>query len=486
MPTLTVLAPDSSLAMDEIARQLGDNAYILSTTKRDGMVEIKATNDPIPPSPRESKARSAFAAALAEHGATEEVMVLQRPREAHADPAAREHAAREVAARLPAVAAIGMGAAPAESGPRPSATVVRLQQPGTEPQRAGRAPAFGSLAPARALPEIEDAAPQPAPSHARTGSQTPAQRLAPRVPEGDEVVRTLGRLHEALSSLRETMLRTDIAVPDFDRPARAPAAATPAPAPTPTRRILAAGFDPALVAALAEETAPGPSQPAEEIEAAFAEALAARIIAPAPETTLAADAILVLGPSGSGRSTLAAKLGAIVRDLHPARRCRLIEICPRGMTAPDTLKGFVRMLNSAQMLDIGHAIWHEEDLAGLPRPEAGITHIIDMPSDAATCARILGALEPLIGADAPRLLAMPAGTTAGMLERQMSRPECAGATVALTKLDECDVAAAELSGLAAHDLRIGWLSGTRALVGNLSPATEQVMGDYVAGYIAQV
>ncbi|MGA1274643.1 MAG: hypothetical protein ACO3XL_02080 [Gemmobacter sp.] len=463
MPTLTVLAPDSSLAMDEIARQLGDNAYILSTTKRDGMVEIKATNDPIPPSPRESKARSAFAAALAEHGATEEVMVLQRPREGHIDPAAREPALAEAAHAEAALAA-----------PRPSATVVRLQQPGTDPQRAGRAPAFRPLAPAPPLPPAAGPAPPPA----RTGTKRP--------PEGDEVIRTLGRLHEALSSLRETMLRTDITVPDFerpdfDRPAHPPAAASTARTPDPAQRILAAGFDAALVAEATQDLAGS----AAEVEAAFAETLAARIIAPVPEAMLGADAILVLGPSGSGRSTLAAKLGAIVRDLHPDRRCRLVEICPRGMTAPDTLKGFVRMLNSAQMLDIGHAIWHEEELAGLPRPEAGVTHIIDMPSDAATCARILEALGPLIGDDAPRLLAVPAGTTAGMLERQMSRPECAGATVALTKLDECDVAAAELSGLAAHDLRIGWLSGTRALVGNLSPATGQVMRDYVAGYIAQ-
>lgn len=463
MPTLTVLAPDSSLAMDEIARQLGDNAYILSTTKRDGMVEIKATNDPIPPSPRESKARSAFAAALAEHGATEEVMVLQRPREGHLEPAAREPALAEAAHAEAALAA-----------PRPSATVVRLQQPGTDAQRARRAPAFRPLAPARPLPEAAAPAPQPA----RSGT--------PRPPEGDEVIRTLGRLHEALSSLRETMLRTDITVPDFERldsdpPAHAAQSSATPRTPDPAQRILAAGFDAGLVAEATREF----SGPAAEVEAAFAETLAARIIAPAPEAMLGADAILVLGPSGSGRSTLAAKLGAIVRDLHPARRCRLVEICPRGMTAPDTLKGFVRMLNSAQMLDIGHAIWHEEELAGLPRPEAGVTHIIDMPSDAATCARILEALCRLIGEDAPRLLAVPAGTTAGMLERLMSRPECAGATVALTKLDECDVAAAELSGLAAHDLRIGWLSGTRALVGNLSPATGQVMRDYVAGYIAQ-
>ncbi|MGA1268745.1 MAG: hypothetical protein ACO3WM_06770, partial [Gemmobacter sp.] len=228
MPTLTVLAPDSSLAMDEIARQLGDNAYILSTTKRDGMVEIKATNDPIPPSPRESKARSAFAAALAEHGATEEVMVLQRPREGHLDPAAREPALAEAAHAEAALAA-----------PRPSATVVRLQQPGGAPQRAGRAPAVRPLAPARPLPEAAGPAPQPA----RTGTKRP--------PEGDEVIRTLGRLHEALSSLRETMLRTDITVPDFERldsdpPAHAAQAAATPRTPDPAQRILAAGFDAAL------------------------------------------------------------------------------------------------------------------------------------------------------------------------------------------------------------------------------------------------
>ena len=46
MPTVTVLAPDSALAMDEVIRQLGDNAYILATNARDGQVEILATNEP--------------------------------------------------------------------------------------------------------------------------------------------------------------------------------------------------------------------------------------------------------------------------------------------------------------------------------------------------------------------------------------------------------------------------------------------------------
>ncbi len=46
MPELTIRAADSSLAMDEIERKLGPDALILSTEKRDGLIEIVATNEP--------------------------------------------------------------------------------------------------------------------------------------------------------------------------------------------------------------------------------------------------------------------------------------------------------------------------------------------------------------------------------------------------------------------------------------------------------
>jgi hypothetical protein len=46
MPELTIRAADSSLAMDEIERKLGPDALILSTEKRDGLIEIIATNEP--------------------------------------------------------------------------------------------------------------------------------------------------------------------------------------------------------------------------------------------------------------------------------------------------------------------------------------------------------------------------------------------------------------------------------------------------------
>ena len=48
MATVTVSAVDSATAMDEVFSKLGEDAYILETAKRNGKVEIKATNDPQP------------------------------------------------------------------------------------------------------------------------------------------------------------------------------------------------------------------------------------------------------------------------------------------------------------------------------------------------------------------------------------------------------------------------------------------------------
>ena len=43
MTEITVRAADSSLAMEEIQKKLGDNAFIISTRKTGGHIEIVAT-----------------------------------------------------------------------------------------------------------------------------------------------------------------------------------------------------------------------------------------------------------------------------------------------------------------------------------------------------------------------------------------------------------------------------------------------------------
>ena len=47
MAEITVRAVDSALAMEEIQKRLGDDALIISTTKKDGQIEIVATDEDI-------------------------------------------------------------------------------------------------------------------------------------------------------------------------------------------------------------------------------------------------------------------------------------------------------------------------------------------------------------------------------------------------------------------------------------------------------
>ena len=54
------MARDSSTAMEEVSKKLGTDAYILSTTSREGGVEIEATNDPIELKKHSDKPRKKF------------------------------------------------------------------------------------------------------------------------------------------------------------------------------------------------------------------------------------------------------------------------------------------------------------------------------------------------------------------------------------------------------------------------------------------
>ena len=46
MTTITVSASDTAQAMDKIVERLGEDAMILETIKRNGRIEMIATNDP--------------------------------------------------------------------------------------------------------------------------------------------------------------------------------------------------------------------------------------------------------------------------------------------------------------------------------------------------------------------------------------------------------------------------------------------------------
>ncbi len=279
--------------------------------------------------------------------------------------------------------------------------------------------------------------------------------MAAPAPGGNEsVTGILVRLHDALAGLRQSM-------------ATEPTAAAAA---IETNRILSAGFDPVLARDLARiDTGAAPAP-------AFARALAAQIVEDDPDARLGADVVWILGPSGAGRTSLAAKLGAHAARLRPDRAVAVMSILGRG--AVDD--GRLRLLAATLGPGTAFATWAEDTPP--PAFEPGVTHILDMPAQPEVVARLRAALAPALGDRAQAgILVLPGGASATLIARQLDRPEAAGAVVALSKLDECPAAPGELLALAQRGARVGWLSTGAAPGSDLRAVTTTIMHDHIAG-----
>lgn len=279
--------------------------------------------------------------------------------------------------------------------------------------------------------------------------------MAAPAPGGNEsVTGILVRLHDALAGLRQSM-------------ATEPTAAAAA---IETNRILSAGFDPVLARDLARiDTGAAPAP-------AFARALAAQIVEDDPDARLGADVVWILGPSGAGRTSLAAKLGAHAARLRPDRAVAVMSILGRG--AVDD--GRLRLLAATLGPGTAFATWAEDTPP--PAFEPGVTHILDMPAQPEVVARLRAALAPALGDRAQAgILVLPGGASATLIARQLDRPEAAGAVVALSKLDECPAAPGELLALAQRGARVGWLSAGAAPGSDLRAVTTTIMHDHIAG-----
>ncbi|MCL7405048.1 MULTISPECIES: hypothetical protein [Rhodobacterales] len=81
MSTIVVRASDTALAMDEVVKRLGQDAYILSTKQKNGQVEIRATTEAPKPrrAPRFDVSNKTFGEVLAERTAQVQPAPLSVP-----------------------------------------------------------------------------------------------------------------------------------------------------------------------------------------------------------------------------------------------------------------------------------------------------------------------------------------------------------------------------------------------------------------------
>ena len=440
MPTVTVLAPDSALAMDEVIRQLGDNAYIVATHTRDGQVEILATNEPTQIQPQRKRTTSvSFADAISEQltqagGATSLMQHLRMNGQdlPQADP---------------------------DLGPAHSATIVTMPQ--SRKQSTDGAP-VGNGAP-ETITHASTSTPlahQQLEAAGIAAAQAPQQHMAHASPspaaEPDAALRPLLReIADRLTQLEAAMAPqpqvNEISQDPFEK----------------------AGFSTEIVRRLA------PSRTDPQRRSQFVDAMTKTLVAPDPLAILQAPIVVVVGASGAGKTVLAGKIAALMLETETTREVELISLSETPTFANAPLSIYARMLS------IGHQNWAFDQFAPNQARQPNATRIFDTNLDPEKLGETITELRMHFGhEDVAVIIALPVGISPSRARAQLMQYEGLDPKIALTKLDECELSPQEASTISENGIQIAWLSGTCALTETMAPATEEMMTEFLNGLLA--
>ena len=192
---------------------------------------------------------------------------------------------------------------------------------------------------------------------------------------------------------------------------------------------------------------------------AFMDALADRVVHTDVDSMFGSRLVLVVGSSGTGKTTLATKIAAYFKEHGISERMTLASATGPGITVNEDIKSYARLLNMRSLhLGIG------ELKTAIQETSNRIIVDINATSEDAHEAirdviRILGIHKVTV------VQAIPGGSSATMISHQCRQYGALKPMIALTKLDECEAMPAELSALALEGSGVGLLTGTKAIVG---------------------
>ena len=277
------------------------------------------------------------------------------------------------------------------------------------------------------------------------------------------VVSALQSVNKRIATLEDTLSGMMITEPDGLNPELQASTAV---------QLKRAGYDSSTISRLRPAYA---GLPYEAGITAFLDMLGGELSALDSEAIMKKRILYVVGATGSGRTTLAAKLAASLKGMHPGKEIALASLNNAQTELDSKLKNFARILNLPTTL-----LRPDIPIQNFDKMTDFDMLVIDvcLPADEAV-EHIAKATTHLGESQMGCLLSIPGGTSSKMIELTLQRFATLHPTVALTKLDECETGAAEFSMLANYQARIGVLSGTRAVIDALAFATDSVLGQYL-------
>ena len=217
----------------------------------------------------------------------------------------------------------------------------------------------------------------------------------------------------------------------------------------------------------------------EDLELFFYHHLAKKLVFPYEEQIINSDVLFLNGPTGSGKTTLCAKISSYILDnLLSANEKHKLSIINFGPKSSD----YSELLNFGKLLNLNVAsVSSLNDLIQLIEENKIKTKlIIDVSQENRNLSGYLDYLEKMsLNKNCSNLLTIPASTNKNMINSMMNFYKNSFPTIALTKLDESHISAEELSIFAELNCKIGILSGSRSIIGSIAFAKSEVLAQYM-------
>lgn len=176
--------------------------------------------------------------------------------------------------------------------------------------------------------------------------------------------------------------------------------------------------------------------------------------------------VVLVGPPGSGRSLLAARLAAASLRLADAPRPRLIAPRTDSLTPPGVLSRHARLMG----LVPDRPVWRPGQVPALPAPAPDEVQIIDL-SDLDAGAQQPDALAPLAELPGTALwLVIPTGLHPDWHDRLSATWAGRASMIVLTRADLCPPTADDMSLPEQSGLPLGLIAAGTGLLDALSPA----------------
>ena len=217
----------------------------------------------------------------------------------------------------------------------------------------------------------------------------------------------------------------------------------------------------------------------ENLELFFYQDLAKKLIFPYEDQIINSDVLFLNGPTGSGKTTLCAKISSYILDnLLSANEKPKLSIINFGPKSSDysELLNFGKLLN----LNVDSVSSLDNLIQYIEENKIKTKLIIDVSQENENLLGYINYLEKIsLNKNCSNLLTVPASTNKNMINSLMNFYKNSFPTIALTKLDESHISAEELSIFAELNCKIGILSGSRSIIGSIAFAKSQVLAQYM-------